>query len=203
MSINKVRAPCDGYFSITSGAQATQQQKDEKPYFNHINGESLQWACWKITGSQYFKRHWKFHGAGLEIPGVGWQYFRELRRWLGTIHGTATSVREIQEEHWLLTSEVLINWWRLWDIWRLLKIFVWRLHWFRLTTTPQRDLRQREETIGLRPKSIQYICPDTDVCWRRLVGAHVGSGYLVWDRRQLRMLMLWSISHHCTYLVAK
>ena len=100
---------------------------------------------------------------------------------MGEIHGTATSVGESREEPQSLAREVLVTQWRPWEPQRLLNIFGQVWHWLRLTTALEWELQRQEETIDLIPTYIGYIWPDTDVCWRSLVGARVGSGYLGQD----------------------
>ena len=44
---------------------------------------------------------------------------------------------------------------------------------------PERELRRREEIIDPGPGPVDNIWSVADVCWESLVGAGVGSGYLV------------------------
>ena len=46
-------------------------------------------------------------------------------------------------------------------------------------TAPERELRRREEIIDPGPTPVEDIWLEADVCWGSLVGACVGSGYLV------------------------
>ena len=46
-------------------------------------------------------------------------------------------------------------------------------------TAPERELRRKEEIIDPVPTPVEDIWLKDDVCWGILVGACVGSGYLV------------------------
>ena len=181
-SIKRVRAPCDGYFSVET-------QKYKKQYFYHTNEEILQWVCRRTTGSQYFRWLWRGHSSRLESPDVGWQYFRESRRRWETISGTATSVGKSREKPRRLTREVLATWQRPCALRGLLKIFGHN-------TVLERELRQREETTGSRPISVGDIWSGTmsvrdiwvvvEVSWgRRCPDQSPGRGHDLWLRREL------------------
>ena len=46
-------------------------------------------------------------------------------------------------------------------------------------TAPEQELWRREEIIYPCRTLVNNISHEADVCWRRLVGAGIGSGYLV------------------------
>ena len=48
-----------------------------------------------------------------------------------------------------------------------------------LITAPEQEMQRQEERIYLRLAPVDDIFPEVDVCWGILVGAGVGSGYLV------------------------
>ena len=61
----------------------------------------------------------------------------------------------------------------------MLKIFSWGSDWFGTIVAPERELRRQEETIDPGSRPVGDIWPETNICWRSLVGARGGSGYLV------------------------
>ena len=58
-------------------------------------------------------------------------------------------------------------------------IFGRGLDWLGLITVPEQELQRQEQTIDPGPTPVGEIWLKAGVCWGSLVGAGVGSGYLV------------------------
>ena len=110
-----------------------------------------------------------------ESPGVGWKYLREPRHRLQIIRAAVSSVVKARENlgiwkrRWLRSDE---------DKGAYPLIGEYR-SWLGLIAAPG----QRSVVAG------KYYWPGINVCCRYLVGAHVSSRYLGWDRCQLSTTM--------------
>ena len=144
-----------------------------KQYFEGKNGQCSQLVCQGKAGSQYLRRPWRDHGAGFKNPGVGWQYFREPRRWFRISRVAAASVGKsggaLEYENkgaWYLTK---IKGYLTYvaDIWLWIKsVGIDFQLW-------SKELRRQEEIIGLVPMYVGDIWLGSMSVWDTWVGIDV------------------------------
>ena len=107
---------------------------------------------------------------------------------LASVHNSSSSRgggwRKLVGPRYLLekdghSSKVLATWRTSLDPQGMLKIFGWGSDWLGPITTPDQEFQLQEEIIDLGSTPVGDILPKTDVRWRSLVGACVGSRYLI------------------------